>query len=183
MGNSSSSISSAERKPSPPRARSPPPPSAAEAAPRPPEIDLKRIFNKFDADGDGRIREAEVAAMLTRLGCDDDAASMVAAADADGDGYIDMGEFAAIFGGSLEEAREVEAELRAAFAVFDEDGDGGITAEELFRVLEKLGEGETMDRCREMVRGVDRNGDGVVSFEEFRLMMTQEFFASSPRST
>nr|CAD1826724.1 unnamed protein product [Ananas comosus var. bracteatus] len=150
MGNSSSSISGAERKPSPPRARSPPPPSAAEAAPRPPEIDLKRIFNKFDADGDGRIREAEVAAMLTRLGCDDDAASMVAAADADGDGYIDMG-----------------SSRRSSAGAWRRRGrwrrnDGQVS-----------GDGE----------GVDRNGDGVVSFEEFRLMMMQEFFASSPRST
>ena len=67
--------------------------------------------------------------------------------------------------------------LRAAFAEYDEDGDGVITAVELRRALRRLGlcgEEMTAERCAEIVAVVDRNGDGVISFDEFKAMMATE---------
>uniref|UniRef100_A0A0A9CI04 EF-hand domain-containing protein n=1 Tax=Arundo donax TaxID=35708 RepID=A0A0A9CI04_ARUDO len=55
--------------------------------------------------------------------------------------------------------------------VFDADGNGVITPAELARVLRGLGEAATVAQCRRMIRCVDRNGDGLVSFDEFKLMM------------
>ncbi|XP_074576124.1 uncharacterized protein LOC141832527 [Curcuma longa] len=71
-----------------------------------------------------------------------------------------------------EPSPEAEEELREAFAVFDADGDGKISAEELRRVLETLGdEGCSLDDCRRMIHGIDTDGDGFVCFNDFARMM------------
>lgn len=73
---------------------------------------------------------------------------------------------------------EADGDLMEAFRVFDADGDGRITAEELRAVLEGiLGGGPdggcSLDDCRRMIGGVDADGDGFVGFQDFaRMMMT-----------
>jgi calcium-binding protein CML len=65
-----------------------------------------------------------------------------------------------------------EEELREAFEVFDTDRDGRISAEELLRVFRAIGDERcTLEECRRMIAGVDKNGDGFVCFEEFSVMM------------
>lgn len=59
--------------------------------------------------------------------------------------------------------------LRVAFAAFDIDNNGSITAEELKSVLGRWGED-----CRvwmQMIEEVDKNGDGVIDLKEFTEMM------------
>jgi Ca2+-binding EF-hand superfamily protein len=65
-----------------------------------------------------------------------------------------------------------ETELKDAFGVFDTDGDGRISAEELHEMLAMLGDEHcSLDDCRRMVRLVDRVGDGFVCFSDFVRMM------------
>ncbi|KAF8647000.1 hypothetical protein HU200_065515 [Digitaria exilis] len=68
-----------------------------------------------------------------------------------------------------------EDELMEAFRVFDADGDGRITAEELCAVMEAIlgggAEGCSLDDCRRMIGGVDADGDGFVGFQDFARMM------------
>jgi Ca2+-binding EF-hand superfamily protein len=70
-----------------------------------------------------------------------------------------------------------EAELREAFGVFDRDGDGYVSAAELWGVLRRLGmvEGARYEDCAAMVAAAAaRHGDaggGRVGFREFRAMM------------
>ncbi|RLM59067.1 putative calcium-binding protein CML36 [Panicum miliaceum] len=67
-----------------------------------------------------------------------------------------------------------EGELRDTFAVFDADGDGRISAEELLAVLASLGDDRcSVEDCRRMIGGVDVDGDGFVCFTEFARMMAQ----------
>ena len=64
--------------------------------------------------------------------------------------------------------------LHEAFRVFDEDANGYISAEELYRVLGSLSGGAqqpTMEECKNMICSVDADGDGLVDFEEFQKMM------------
>ncbi|KAG6507437.1 probable calcium-binding protein CML36 [Zingiber officinale] len=89
----------------------------------------------------------------------------------DAGGGVDLteAELAALL---AEPSPEAEEELREAFAVFDSDGDGKISAEELRRVLETLGdEGCSLDDCRRMIHGIDTDGDGFVCFNDFARMM------------
>ncbi|GFZ18757.1 hypothetical protein Acr_27g0004960 [Actinidia rufa] len=78
--------------------------------------------------------------------------------DADGDGFIDFKEFMKV----NDNGRGVKkSDIHNAFRVFDLDGNGKISAEELLEVLKKLGERCSLESCREMVRGVDKDGDGL----------------------
>ncbi|XP_066328369.1 probable calcium-binding protein CML20 [Miscanthus floridulus] len=151
----------------------PPTPTPAGSSSNPPPTDttlepeLVRVFHHFDANGDDRISAAE---MRESCGCTAaEAKEMVAAADRDGDGFISLEELRALF----EDGDQLDT-LRAAFAEYDENGDGVITAEELRRALRRLGivgEEMTAERCVEIVAAVDRDGDGVISFDEFKAMM------------
>jgi calmodulin len=55
---------------------------------------------------------------------------------------------------------DTEEELINAFKVFDKDGSGTISSEELRNVLKSLGENLTDAELDEMVKLADRDGDG-----------------------
>lgn len=140
--------------------------------------ELETVFKKFDVNGDGKISCGELGAIMASLGhpcTDEELQCMVREADADGDGFIDLAEFVEINtrGVDVQEAME---DLRDAFLVYDVDGNGVISAEELHQVLESLGERTTLAECKEMIRGVDSDGDGQVNFDEFKMMMTKSLF-------
>ncbi|PIM97273.1 hypothetical protein CDL12_30260 [Handroanthus impetiginosus] len=81
----------------------------------------------------------------------------------------------------VDEQQREESDLCEAFKVFDEDGDGYISARELQAVLGKLGlqEGREMDRVEMMISSVDQNNDGRVDFFEFKDMMRSVIVPSS----
>jgi len=60
--------------------------------------------------------------------------------------------------------------LDMAFKVFDKNGDGLISSLE---IKEVLGKGTTFgdDTWKKIITEVDLNGDGEISFEEFKKMM------------
>lgn len=90
--------------------------------------------------------------------------------DLNKDGLIDVEEFRVVYDSLLMDGEDLL--MRDAFGVFDGDGDGAITVEELGAVLRGMGRMEGVEECRDMIRRVDRDGDGMVSFEEFKEMMT-----------
>lgn len=58
-------------------------------------------------------------------------------------------------------------EYREAFRLFDKDGDGCITKEELGSVMRSLGQHARREELEDMLSEVDLDGDGSVSFAEF----------------
>ncbi|XP_055696521.1 calmodulin-A [Lutzomyia longipalpis] len=58
-------------------------------------------------------------------------------------------------------------DFREAFRLFDKDGDGSITKEELGSVMRSLGQFARVEELKEMLQEIDMDGDGNVSFEEF----------------
>lgn len=63
------------------------------------------------------------------------------------------------------------SKLKQAFEMFDEDGSGVISADEIKSVLGLASDQTMNDKINEIIRQVDVNGDGEVSFEEFKEMM------------
>jgi Ca2+-binding EF-hand superfamily protein len=53
------------------------------------------------------------------------------------------------------------------FDLIDVDNDGRISAEELVRLMEILGQPITMEAAEAGVRKLDRDGDGLIDVEEF----------------
>merc|ERR1719387_421931 len=62
-------------------------------------------------------------------------------------------------------------QLREAFSVFDKDGSGKVTADELGMVMEECGEAVTDDEINEMIKDVCV--DGTIDFDEFKAIMTR----------
>uniref|UniRef100_A0ACD5ZTM7 Uncharacterized protein n=1 Tax=Avena sativa TaxID=4498 RepID=A0ACD5ZTM7_AVESA len=73
---------------------------------------------------------------------------------------------------------EQMSEFREAFAFFDKDGDGRISAEELSTVVRSLGQSPTPEELRDMVRDVDADGNGTIEFAEFLALMSRQHEAA-----
>ena len=58
-----------------------------------------------------------------------------------------------------------------AFKVFDRDGDGLITAEELKLTMNNLGEPLTKAEVNAMIAEADIDGDGKINCNEFQMMI------------
>ena len=63
----------------------------------------------------------------------------------------------------------MQDEVAALFDSFDEDGDGGITADEIHRTLLSFGMRRTREQCRDMIREVSQRD--AIGREEFGRMM------------
>ncbi|BAZ22957.1 signal transduction protein [Kalymmatonema gypsitolerans NIES-4073] len=66
--------------------------------------------------------------------------------------------------------QEVE-KLWEAFKVFDEDGSGAISAEELGQIMRSLGQSPNDTDLRDMIKEVDVDLSGSINFEEFKALM------------
>jgi len=62
-------------------------------------------------------------------------------------------------------------QMRESFGMFDTSGDGNIDKWELAKVMVALGERPTVEELDEIIREVDKNGDGQIQFDEFCFMM------------
>ena len=61
--------------------------------------------------------------------------------------------------------------LHDSFEIFDKDQDGEISCDELQQVLLAAGKGQTKEQVQEMIKSVDTNANGTVSFPELVKMM------------
>lgn len=62
-------------------------------------------------------------------------------------------------------AQDTEAELRAAFQVFDRDGSGTINTEELKQVMKSIGESLTDEEIEDMMDEADKDRNGTIDCE------------------
>ncbi|KAG0593032.1 hypothetical protein KC19_1G300000 [Ceratodon purpureus] len=142
--------------------------------------ELKAAFRVYDVDNDGRISNAELRKVLTSLGgeiSDGEVQELMKQIDKDNDGFISVAEFIEFHQTSAVSSVGVEASsvldpMRAAFQMFDLDGDSKISARELQSVLVSLGDkGHSLEKCKQMISSVDKDGDGFVDFMEFQELM------------
>lgn len=65
-------------------------------------------------------------------------------------------------------------EFKDAFMLFDQDGDGKITVEELGTVLTNLGQSPSPTELQDMINEVDVDQNGTIEFNEFLLLMAHK---------
>lgn len=101
---------------------------------------------------------------------DKDIEGMFNMVDTDNSGFIDYSEF--VVAAIADKSLTTIDKLQAAFKMFDKDGSGVISADEIKEVLGFNGNLDK-DAIDLILQQVDSNGDGEISFEEFFAMMTK----------
>lgn len=150
---------------------------------------MEDAFRQLDVNGDGVLSVSEIRAGLEHAGVQDmprDLQQIVDSVDTEGNGTIN---YTAFLAATMERRSTLlDDVLQAAFNVFDKDGDGKISAEELREVLDphttgKLcSQAEHAERIAEIIRQADKNGDGQIDFQEFAYMMNEESTATGDKS-
>ncbi|KAJ3133288.1 hypothetical protein HK100_004503 [Physocladia obscura] len=150
--------------------------------------DLKLAFTLFDTDGDGTISVPELQSLLTGLGAATGSKGqtnkpltfaqtekIMRSIDANANGVLEFDEFVVLMTSAKQKSKsflDKQTELLNAFKVFDLDGDGFITHDELAHVLKNLGNKMTNEDIDDMLLAADVNGDGVIDYTEFLHMMS-----------
>lgn len=141
--------------------------------------ELRETFDLLDRNGDGLLSLDEVEAALRTLGQEPAPADVAALLEA-ADGPLSFDAFAALLRAHLDRGTAAahapdarESELREAFRVFDKNGDGSISPDELAAVFLSLGEQLTRDEVAAMVASVDVDRDGRISYDEFCRLMDE----------
>ena len=136
------------------------------------EIDhLKKAFETLDKNGDGNITLKELKDGLSGVKNKDELLAIMEGADTDGSGCINYTEFIAA---TMEQNLYLKEEnLRTAFRMFDKDGSGKISIDEMKQALGSGIDGQTTneEEWNQLIKEVDIDGDGEIDFEEFITMM------------
>ncbi|RXN28366.1 caltractin isoform X1 [Labeo rohita] len=69
---------------------------------------------------------------------------------------------------------EQRQEIKEAFDLFDTDGSGNIDVKELKVAMRALGFEPKKEEIKKMIADIDKEGSGVISFNDFLSMMTQK---------
>jgi len=166
----------------------------------PPLHHLYRRFQKYDTEGDGMLSYLEMRQALEDVGINspEDMELIIESLDSNRNGTIEYSEFLA---GCLDLASdEMRQHLRSVFDVFDLDGSGAISLEELRQVLTQganpessvmsskvgyrhvprmLPDGKTIE---EVMKYLDTNGTGQVEYDELEKFLLAEHVELKARS-
>jgi calcium-dependent protein kinase len=135
---------------------------------------LKEIFKELDESGEGLLSKEELKKGFSKYFTDDisdkEFDEIMKLIDQDDSGEISIEEF---LRATMDyENLTTEKNLKLAFDYFDKDHSGTLSPDE---IREVLGLSEDNEKSRKIVNDiieeVDENGDGLISFDEFKKMM------------
>jgi len=133
---------------------------------------LAKIFKALDDNGDGKLSKIEIlSGYEEHFGKhldEDELDRLFDSVDIDKSGFIDYSEF--IMATMNEKKNVSEDKLRSAFKIFDQDGNGTITHQEIKSVL-GASSAISDEAVDEIIKQVDKNNDGEIQFEEFCELM------------
>eukprot|EP01017_Pseudomicrothorax_dubius_P024218 TRINITY_DN2577_c0_g1_i2.p2 TRINITY_DN2577_c0_g1~~TRINITY_DN2577_c0_g1_i2.p2 ORF type:complete len:342 (+),score=75.02 TRINITY_DN2577_c0_g1_i2:576-1601(+) len=132
--------------------------------------ELLKAFRALDLNGDGLLSREELIEgykkIMNAAQAEEEVTRVLSTVDTNNSGHIDYSEWvtATINRQSLLSKQRLEA----AFKMFDLDGNGYISIEELKSVF---GPNVSSEIWKEIISEVDDNGDGQISLKEFKEMM------------
>ena len=135
--------------------------------------EYKAAFDIVDKDLDGLINASELDDIFKRLEQkynQIEIEEMINEIDIDSNKAIDFKEFLALMTKKIKDY-EIEDELLETFKVFDKDGNGYISLDELKDIITRLDENISDLEVQEMLKEADDDNDGKLSFEEFVKVM------------
>ena len=123
----------------------------------------------------GSVDTRELKAAMTSLGFESKNGSifqMIADLDSDGNGNIDFPEWLALMTTKVSD-KNSRANYAKIFSMYDDERTGFLSAKNLRRVAETLGENISEQEIQELISRGDLDQDGLVSEEEFYSIMTR----------
>lgn len=138
--------------------------------------ELRDAFTLFDATGTGCITSSDLKTVLRSLGktvSDAEVKVLLKDLSVDQDGRIHFGDFVSMMTVRMRQLNR-ENELKEAFKIFDRNGNGLISTDELRFALESFGEKMSEEEVEELLREADINCDGQIDYEEFVKMITEK---------
>jgi len=133
---------------------------------------LETIFNEMDTEKDGILRPKQLADALKRVGVQTDEETLrrqLMMGEGENEG-IDQSDFIQLM--AIHMKRMLTAnDVKLAFSSFDLNNDGYIDKEELAHAMSHIGFHMEPEEIDEMIRDADKDGDGKISFAEFREKM------------
>ena len=143
--------------------------------------DVQIAFKQFDRNGDGSIDRSELTNALMASGgsfTKQEIDVIFTAADVDGNGEIDYEEFIALMCPSASDIVEKFRgkyknlnDVKAAFKMFDRNGDGALSKDELASAMKSSGESYSDIEVNAIFSLGDVDGDGEITLEEFIALM------------
>ena len=138
--------------------------------------EFREAFELYDKDKDGSITLKELSQVLKSINADfsqNQMESVISEADTTGTGKLNLDDFISLMASKYRET-DTDEEVINAFRVFDKEGTGVISANELKHIMTTLGDKLTDEEVDEMIREADINGDGSIYYEDFvRTMMAK----------
>merc|ERR1712022_54625 len=123
--------------------------------------EVKEAFDLFDTDNSGAIDAKELKIAMQALGFEpssEEIAKMVRDIDIDGNATVEFEEFLEMMEGKMAGKDPVE-EMKKAFKLYDKDGKGKITIDDMKRVGKELGEALSEDELQAILDESDRDGN------------------------
>ena len=138
-------------------------------------VNACKLFNQIDVNGDGKINKQEflkgLQQRITSNTLEKDVDQIFKNIDMDNNGYIEYEEF--VRAAVSKEKFINENVLKFAFRYFDKDGSGEITFDEIESVFKEsiTDKSNVHQALKDIIKEVDTNGDGIISFNEFADIM------------
>ncbi|CAF0861775.1 unnamed protein product [Adineta steineri] len=136
---------------------------------------IRDAFAVFDKEMTGSITTEQFSKVLESFGYnvpETELMTFISQLDIDKSGTIEFEEYLSFMLTFIKKNVTTEENLRDAFNLFDQDGDGFINTTDLRDIMTNLGEKITDEDIDEMIREADIDKDFKVNFYEFQRIMS-----------
>ena len=128
----------------------------------------KKAFALYEKEEDGKISPKDLGIVMRSLGQNPTEAELqeiINEIDAERKGTVEFFEFVNIMEKKIENVED-EEEILSAFRIFDNDGSGLISAEELREALTSLGEKLTQEEVDDLFSEAEIGEDGLFNYHD-----------------
>ncbi|KAL4466461.1 hypothetical protein ABPG73_019079 [Tetrahymena malaccensis] len=132
---------------------------------------LLKTFKQLDTDGDGMLSQEELLngykKIMSAVQAEEEVKKIMNQVDKNKSGKIDYSEF--VMATCNRQNMLSKEKLQMAFKMFDKDNNGSLTVDEIRKLFNSHIQDDEV--IKDIIKEVDKNQDGQISFAEFRDMM------------